>query len=53
MQDGIRKALNINNLKMERDRLIGASMHGSLGTFAHGLPGSLTIILNIRRHVEK
>ena len=46
MNDGIRKAQNTNNLKMERDRLIGASLHGSLGTFAHGRLGSLKNLLN-------
>ena len=46
MADGIREAQNINNLRLEHNRLLGASMHGSLGTFAHGRLGQLKNVLN-------
>ena len=46
MADGIRMAQNINTLRLEHNRLLGASMHGSLGTFAHGRLGQLRNLLN-------
>ena len=46
MNDGIRKAQHINNLKLEHDRLLGSIMHGTLGTFAHGRLGHLKNQLN-------
>ena len=46
MNDGKRMAQNINNLKLEHDRLLGSSMHGSLGTIAHGRLGHLKNLLN-------
>ena len=49
MNDGIRKAQNINNLKLDHDRLLGSSMHGSLGTFANCRLGHLKNLLN--KHV--
>ena len=48
LQEGIKKATIHNNLRMERDALLGSSMHGYLGAEAHNRLNELTRFLNAR-----
>ena len=46
LQEGIKKAQIHNNLRMERDALLGVSLHGFLRAEAHNRLGELTRFLD-------
>ena len=48
LAEGIKRAQLHQNMKMERDELLGSSMYGHLGTEAHNTLGELTRFLNTR-----
>ena len=45
LQEGIKKANLHQNMRMERDALLGASLHGNLRAEAHNRLGELTRFL--------
>ena len=48
LQEGIKKATLHNNLRMERDALLGASLHGYLRAESHNRLGELTRFLDAK-----
>ena len=48
LQEGIKKAQLHQNIKMERDALLGASLHGHLRAEAHNRLGELTRFLSAK-----
>ena len=48
LQEGIKKAQIHNNLRMERDALLGASLHGYLRAESHNRLGELTRFLDAK-----